>query len=380
MRGNNTVVSVFGFQPSRIGAGEIFARELSMQLDRAGWKSVLCFLGPPEGAVHEFLEGPNVSIEILPDSWRLAWRPTMELSRLLSKYAPRVLHLYFTGFIGPYPWLGRLQSVEQIYFTDQGSRPEGFAPARSPLWKRTAARIINAPLDKVVCVSDYGLRCFTALDLLPAGRFTRIYNCVDIERAASGFAQAGEFRRKHAIPAGRTVVTQVSSMIPEKGILDFLDAAKRVLARNGNVHFLLAGDGTHRRAYIERAASLSIAADVTFTGVVRDPLAEGVYAASDIGCQVSRWEEVFGYVIAEAMASRRPILGTRVGGIPELIEDGVSGYLVDRGDTAAMADRLLALIADPALRHSMGDAGYLAADKLFNVRKNAAEFVRLYGI
>ena len=72
---------------------------------------------------------------------------------------------------------------------------------------------------------------------------------------------------------------------------------------------------------------------LTLTGQIDDPLSEGLFAASDVVCQLSRWEEVFGYVNAEAMACSRPLIGTRVGGIPEIIQDGITD--VSEGDRFA---------------------------------------------
>jgi glycosyltransferase involved in cell wall biosynthesis len=375
-----SVVSVFGFDPNRIGAGEIFARELSLQLGGLGWESVLCFLTPPTPPVREFLTLPNTCIEVIEDSWKLSWRATRRLGAVLRQYTPQILHLHFTGFLGPYPWLGRLNGVGRIFFTDQASRPEGHAPRRSPAWKRLALRIVNAPITAVVCVSGYGYRCFTAMDLLPENRFHLIYNSVDISRAAGGERKGCEFRRNFQIPEERLVITQVSWMIPEKGISDLLDAAQLVLVQEPRAHFVLAGTGEHLEEFIQKAASIGITGAVTFTGVVPDPLADGVYGASDIVCQVSRWEEVFGYVIAEAMASHRPVVGTRVGGIPEIIEDGETGFLVDRGDVAAIADRILRLLRDPDLRKRFGDNAHRAVEEKFDHRRNVAALIDLYGI
>ena len=115
-------------------------------------------------------------------------------------------------------------------------------------------------------------------------------------------------------------------------------------------------------------------------GNVQDPLAEGLYAASDVVCQMSRWEELFGYVNAEAMASGKPLVGTRVGGIPEIIDDGKSGFLVPRRDTQAMAARILDLLRDEDLRRRMGEAGRRIAIQKFNHRTNIAQLINLYGI
>jgi glycosyltransferase involved in cell wall biosynthesis len=377
---NNTVVSVFGFDPYRIGAGEIFARELSEQLAARGWHSVLCFLKPPPEPVRRFLELPNVSIEVVEDSWRLSARATRRLFEVLKQYRPRILHLYFTGFLSAYPWMAKALMVEKVYFTDQGSQPEGFVQTRAPLWKRVTMRLINGPLTGVISVSGYGYRNFTGRDLLPKARFHIIYNSVDLARASLGLGKAGEFRRRYGIPLDRLVVTQVSWLIPEKGVDDLLTAARDVVAAEPRAHFVLAGDGAHRLHLEQAAREMRIDDHVTFTGVVQDPLADGLFAASDVVCQMSRWEEVFGYVNAEAMASGKPLIATRVGGIPEIIDDGHTGYLVDRRDTAAMAHRILELLRDSDLRHRMGEAGRQVAVEKFNHKTNVGQLVKLYGI
>jgi len=377
---NNTVVSVFGISPYRIGAFEIFARELSRQLGKLGWHSVLCYLTPPPEPVRRFLDLPNVTIEVIEDAWRLSRKATGQLYQVLKKYRPRILHLYFTGFLSAYPWLAKLLQVEQIYFTDQSSQPEGFVPLRAPLWKRAAMRIINGPMDGVISVSQYGYRNFTARDLLPERRFHTIYNSVDIVRAKQGAAEGVQFRKRFHIPAGCMVVTQVSSMMPEKGVQDLLTAAGGVLAGEPDTHFVLAGEGAHRAKLEQMATDLGIASHVTFTGVVQDPLADGLYGASDVVCQMSRWEEVFGYVIAEAMATSKPVVATRVGGIPELIADGETGFLVNRGDTTAMSARILELLKNPEQRRRMGEAGLRAATAKFNHQTNVAQAIALYKI
>jgi glycosyltransferase involved in cell wall biosynthesis len=374
------VLSLFGFEPFRIGAGEIFAHELSSQLGRLGYDSILCFLTPPAEPVRRFLELPNVKIEVVPDSWKLNGSATRRLAGLLRRYQPSVLHMHFVGFLSPYPWLARLTGVDKVFFTDQGSRPAGYVPALSPWWKRMILRVTNAPITRVISISRYGQRCFTATGLFPADRSAMIYNSVDLARADAGLAKAADFREKYFVPKDRLVVAQASWMIPEKGVHDLIAAMKLVLEKRSDVHLVLAGEGKHRQEYTKLASDLGIADHVCFTGTVQDPLGEGLYATADVVCQVSQWEEVFGYVIAEAMASYKPMLGTRVGGIPELIEDGKTGYLVERGDTAAMADRLLRLLNDGCLRQTMGQAGRRATETRFNHKVNVGQLIELYGI
>ncbi len=376
----NTVVSVFGVEPRRIGGNESFARELSNQLAQYGWQSVLCFLTEPPADVRRYLELPNVTIEILEDSWRPNLPAAKNLIRILRRYRPRILHLHFVGFLGLFPWIGRLISAERIFFTDQSSRPENYVARRAPAWKRLLVRLINWPLTKVIGVSKYNYRCMTTLDLLPAERFECIYNSVDFKRVAESAERAADFRRRHVIPETRKLVTQVSWIIPEKGIPDLLEAVRLVALEDKDVQLVLVGDGSHREEYEKLAARIGLEDQVTWAGLIQDPLAEGVYDAADVVCQVSRWQEAFGWVIAEAMAYRKPVIGTTVGGIPELIQDGKTGVLVEPGNPSQIAEKVLLLLRDERLRKEMGQAGRDVAIIQFDLQKNVARLIELYGL
>ncbi len=373
-----TLVSVFGVAPRRIGGTETFARELSAQLGERGWQSVLCFLSEPTEEVRRFLDLPNTSLDIFSDSTNGHGRKN-KLSRIVGRYRPEILHLHFTGFLSLYPWLARVRSVNKVFFTDHHSRPGGYVAARAPMWKRAAARLINRPLTKVISVSNYGYRCMTTADLLPQSRFEMIYNGVDLSRVSRDPQRAIEFRRRHSIPADRAIVVQVSWIIPEKGIADLLETARLVIARNPKVQFVIVGEGAYREQYTRDATAMGLGDHVTWTGMSRDPFGEGVFDAADVVCQMSRWEEVFGWMIAEAMAHGKPVVATRVGGIPELVADGTSGYLVDRRDAEGASTRVLELLSDPRLRASMGQAARETVSNKFDLRKNVAQLMRAYG-
>ena len=293
-----TVVSVFGVKPFRIGGTETFARELSLQLQERGWQSVLCFLAEPSPEVRQFLNLPNVSFEVLENSTDLNRDATVALARILRRYKPQILHLHFTGFLGVYPWLARVLSVQRIFFTDHTSRPAGYVPRRAPFWKRFAARLINSPIKKVVCVSQYGLRCLTTLDLLPRERHQLVYNAVDLSRVTENPNAAANFKQRYDIPDDRVLIVQVSWMIPEKGIPKLLEAARVLLSTNQQAHFVLVGEGAYREQFMKDATAMGISEHVTWTGLMPDPFGEGLYESADIVCQLSEWEELFGWLIA----------------------------------------------------------------------------------
>ncbi len=374
------LISVFGVEPFRIGGTEAYARELSLQLSTLGWQSVLCFLTEPSKEVASFLDLPNVSIEVLPNVAQEGFRGASDLRRTLSRYKPDILHLHYFGFVGFYPWLSRLYSVDSFFFTDHSSRPAGYLPQRSPFWKRMLVRAINYPVRKVICVSRYGLNCMTALDVLPPDRYAMIYNGVDIKRISPNPGRGRAFRNKLSIPEDACVVLQVSWVIPEKGIGDLLKVSRAVHEHNQKVMFLVVGEGPSRDEYMKQAEEMGVASHFRWAGLIEDPLGEGVYDAADIVCQLSQWEEVFGWMIAESMVYGKPIIATRVGGIPELVQHGESGFLVDRGDISTPADHILRLVADKETRERMGQAGQEFALRKFNLAANVGELIHLYNL
>ncbi len=375
-----TVLSVFGVEPRRIGGTEMFARELSQQLSESGWKSALCFLSEPAGDVRKFMELPNVSFASLPNSTDGNKQARVKLKEVLSQTQPDILHLHYVSFVSWYPWTARRQSIPQIFFTDHHSRPDGYVPQRAPKWKRVAARLMLHPVTKVICVSNYGYRCMTAPEFLPRNRFEMVYNGVDLSRVKPDNAAGATFRKRFSIPEDRKIVTQVSWIIPEKGITDFLEMARLVSAQRDDAHFVLVGDGAQREQYMNEAAAKGLGDRITWTGTIDDPFGEGVFAAADVVCQFSRWEEVFGWMIAEAMAHAKPVVATRVGGIPELIVEGESGFLVNRSDTEAMSRRVLELLSDDAARARMGELGREIVETKFDLSKNVSQLIRSYGI
>lgn len=375
-----TLVSVFGVEPRRIGGTEMFARELSAQLGEQGWHSVLCFLSEPQGDVRRFLELPNVSFATLSNSTEGGRRTYLNLFRILNKHRADTLHLHFVSFLTLYPWIAKLAGVNQVFFTDHHSRPAGYVAQRAPLWKRVAARAIALPLTKVICVSNYGYQCMTSVNALPRDRYEMIYNGIDLSRVSANDGAGTRFRERFSIPADRLIVGQVSWIIPEKGIDDFLEMARLVSSRRDDVQFVLAGEGAQREQYMRDAAARGLGDRITFTGMIDDPFGEGIFHAFDIVCQFSRWEEVFGWMIAEAMAHQTPVVATRVGGIPEVVSEGQTGYLVERGDAESMSRRVLELLSDRAARVRFGQAARQKVEAIFDLKTNVAQLIKSYGI
>ena len=358
---------------------EMFARELSRQLGDHGRGSILCFPQAPSEESERFLALPNVAVVVAPEVFaKSPVRAARGFVRLLSRYRPRIVQVHFMGYISPFPWLARCSRVERFYFTDHQSRPMNFASSRPPLWKRLATRIIVDPITGVIAVSDYGRRVHQICRSFPDSRTLTIYNGVDLSRVPRQEGVGLQFRRRFGIPEDHLLIAQVSWVIAEKGVLDFVAAAGQVAKIRPDVHFALVGGGTLLALCRQAARDGNFEHRITFTGDLADPFSEGAFAASDLVCQLSVWQEAFGLSIAEAMAHGKPVLATRVGGIPEIVEDGITGYLVNATDRSAIADRMLQLAGDELLRRQMGIAARRVVQSRFDLTDTIARHLALF--
>jgi glycosyltransferase involved in cell wall biosynthesis len=135
-----------------------------------------------------------------------------------------------------------------------------------------------------------------------------------------------------------------------------------------------------RHSYLDHVRGLipqSAAGRVRFHGTV--PLSELVklYQAADLLVLPSVWQESYGLPVAEAMASGTPVLASRSGGVPELVEDGVTGRLVPRLDPGALTQALREMLSDPGRLRAMGLAGRARAEQLLTWDRSAARLARI---
>ncbi len=171
-------------------------------------------------------------------------------------------------------------------------------------------------------------------------------------------------------------VVQVANMHhPVKGQGDLLVAHREVLREIPEARLLLIGDGARRPGLEELARDLGIAGRVHFAGYRRDVPA--VLARAKVAVSASYAEGISNAVL-EAMAAHRPVVGTAVGGTPELVRDGVTGFLVPPGAPTQLAARIVALLKDPALARCMGDQGRALVEREFAVEAMRRSYDALY--
>jgi glycosyltransferase involved in cell wall biosynthesis len=368
---------ILDFRFQRIGGMERTLRELALRATNAGWTMAACVPEPADQRVADWLRDTGIEIIAEPSIFRGGAGRAFRTLRLLREQRPEIVNLNFVPALSLVPWAARLAGVGKIIHTDHTSRSEGSQPARGPVLKRVIARILLAPLYRVVSVSRYVLEWNLQTGYCPPDKQICIPNSTP-PAPADMAEKAAALRARLGISPQKIMVTQMSWLIPEKGVFDFIQVARLAMAANPNLHFVLAGSGPARPELEALRLRFGLEADLTITGPVFDPIGEGIFGATDVYCHLARWQEAFGWVVTEAMAARRPLVATRVGALPELIVDGATGYLLPVGDAEGIAAKILELAADPSLRTRMGEMGRQRVQREFDLSTNVGRLADLY--
>jgi glycosyltransferase involved in cell wall biosynthesis len=218
---------------------------------------------------------------------------------------------------------------------------------------RETLRQLTPLMDRLVVVSKAIER-----KIREEGRFgapvSLIYNGVDLQRY-NHQQPCCTFHDEYGIPDGAPIVGVVARLESEKGHRTLIDAWPDVLAAVPNAWLLVIGEGSERNALEAEAASLGVSDRVIFTGRREDVPA--LTAAMDIAVLPS-YREAQGLSVLEAMALSRPVVASNVGGIPEMIEDGVTGLLVPPNDCPALSAALVRLLTNHPLADMLARRGH----------------------
>lgn len=311
----------------------------------------------PEGDLAAALRRAGIPVFLYPGADRsFSWQALTSLSKLTSHWRPRIAHTH--GSLA-----GRVAAAltgARVIYTKHGlaGESERSVQVRTPgaVLKRASAWLFA---DRTVAVSQAVKRALVAGGADPA-KVVVIPGGVDL----STYADAG--------PLVPGVLGTVGRLEREKG-LDVLVAAMAQLS--GEARLLIGGDGLQRQALETQVKSLQLDDLVSLTGFVPDVAA----FLSRIGLFVlaSRTEGL-GLVVVEAMAAGRPVVATRVGGVPEVVADGETGILVPPEDPAALAAAIRRVLGDPALAARMGQAGRERVRQHFSAERMAEQTAALY--
>ncbi len=228
-----------------------------------------------------------------------------------------------------------------------------------PLYRHMLKKV-----DHVICVSDYIRR--EALKHFPeyASRFSVAINAADTDVFKPYEDDAARaLQGKLELDPGKRYLLYVGRLVPIKGVHVLIEAFSEVLRRHPDVRLLISGSsffqGAAKTEYERQLVELArpIASSIVFTGFLPHETLKYLYSAADIVVMPSVWQEPCALVMFEAMASGTLLVGTTVGGVPEVVNDGHNGLLVPAGDVAELTRALCGALEDPVSMQRMARAG-----------------------
>ena len=326
---------------------EIFASRVAEELDPARFERILCVTRPSPPELVEPLERAGVRVLQLGrrsrlDVWR--WWP---LVRLLRRERVEILHSHkFGSNVWAAP-IARLARVPVLVAHEHTWSYEG-------QWLRRFLdrRLVSRAAAVVLTVSEADRRRMIELegvdpakvDYLPSGVRPHAPSGRRNVRAELGLAPAAP------------LVGTVCGLRPQKALEVLVRAAQRLAAEVPGARVLIVGEGPERARLEALIGELGLERTVTLLGAWPAEDVADFVEALDVGVLSSRFEGM-PLALLELLAAGKPVVATAVGGVPDLVEDGVHGLLVPPGDPPALADALVTLLRDPERRAAMGAAG-----------------------
>ena len=296
-----------------------------------------------------------------------AWR----LSRAIKRLAPDVVHAH-----DPH---GVAMAALALSFGAGASPSGGRAPALVAarrvdfhLKGNSFSRWKYRQVDCFIAASE-AIREMLVADGVPPERTVTVHEGIDVDRVAA--TPAVNVHEAFFLPHGAPVVGNVAALVPHKGQRYLVEAAHLVVRQLPDVRFVILGEGELREHLEKQVREHRLEKHVLLPGFRADVL--GCIKAFDLFV-MSSVTEGLGTSLLDAMAASRPIVATTAGGIPEIVVDGVNGSLVPPRDARVLADAIVRVLGDAALRRRMGDAGFARVSERFTVERMVADTAALY--
>jgi len=293
-----------------------------------------------------------------------AWR----LARVVKRLQPAVVHAHDAHGV----------AMASLALSLGGTGTQGPALVASRrvdfhLRQNSFSRWKHRQVDCFICASE-AIRQMLVADGVPPDRTVTVHEGIDLDHVRS--APAVNVHEAFWLPHRAPVVGNVAALVPHKGQRHLIEAAHLVIQQMPDVRFLILGEGELRDSLERLVREHHLEKHVFLPGFRTDVL--GCMKGFDLFV-MSSVTEGLGTALLDAMACGKAIVGTRTGGIPEVVEDGETGRLVPPRDHAAMAQAILTMLADDEQRRRMGEAGLARVRARFTVERMVAETAAVYG-
>ena len=362
-----------------IGGPAIHASLLTERLDPARYETRLVTgtTGPSEGNYLDLIDHdlpnmvdvPALGREISPWHDVAAYR---QIRQIIEEFRPHIVHTHTAkaGLIGR--MAARNAGVPVIVHTFHGHVLRGyFSRVREAMFV-AAERALARSTTRLVAVSEQVREDLLSLGVGRREQYEIVRLGLDLRRYAAT-TRTGTIRNELQLTQDAEVIGIVARLVPIKAHDVFLDMAARVARARPRATFLIVGDGECRAALERATDERGLSGRVHFLGWRRD--LDQIYADLDVVVLTSR-NEGSPVALIEAMASGRPVVSTRVGGVPELVGDG--GLLADVDDADGLARQVERVLDDPALASALGARGRLRAIPAFSGDRLVADIDALY--
>jgi glycosyltransferase involved in cell wall biosynthesis len=341
--------------PSKIAGAERSTASLCEHLQKAGHQVVV---GVKQGSpLLQAMREMGLDARSLAIGGKVNPAAPFRIASLARQHGARVIHSHLSTASFHGSLAGRLAGLPSIAHVRALNRP---------FWYSFATRAIAV---------SHAVKEHLVAHGMDGSRIDVVYNGVDPDRYFLPCTRE-DAKRRLGLPEDAPLVGVVAHLTAKKGHAVFLDAFAAASRTHPEARALLLGDGDERSALEAQATALGVKERLIFAGFHPDVLP--YYAAMDVVVLPSVEGEGLPRALLEGGMLGRAAIGTRLSGVPEILRDGESGFIVPVADSAALADRLETLLADPALREKMGAAAHAYVSSTFTVGAMVAGTLESY--
>jgi glycosyltransferase involved in cell wall biosynthesis len=320
------------------------------------------------------LEQVGISVDLveIPNLRTLSNLP--KIIRYLRKHSPDLIHtqLQFADILGS--TAGRLLNIPTL--STQHTIESDTDLSSAGLRQKLAWFCLKHFSEKVIAVSNQTKEYHRTRGKIQPSKIITLHNGIDILK----FTNIPEEKRKnirelHTLPSDGKIILTVAVLREKKGIQYFLSALPEILSEHPKTYYLIVGDGEYRQNLEQIVKDKSLQKNVLFAGHKTN--VPEYLAACDLFV-LPTLIDAFPTVLLEAMAAKKPIIASNVGGVPEIIEDEFSGLLVSPTDSDQLKKSCNLLLSNPQKADYLAENGHKIALEKFSINKQVEQLVKIY--